>query len=461
MIASYFAAVLAAVLLTLTPAWAATLDSGTAQEAALQAASEGRNAEALALARAILEVSPNDPFAHYVIGTVMLWQGDLAAAERAGKNAYRAATSKLQKHESARLVATAAFASDEALSARYWLRHAAATAPDPTRERAALQALAALREATPWGVQLRFSLQPSNNVNAGASSRFNVIDGIPVVGVLSDDALALPGVVGTLDARLSYRLRANETSRSEVSALLFLRAVELAGDPTTSTWSASEGWVETEISNAAYGSAAFEIEFGHTLAATERRGSIGLDAAVGRTWSGGSFSYDYLRLGANVTPRAAGFFYSAALEARAADGSLHDATIASLSGGWRTSRANGDHITLSLGLRNVESPRANSRGTTASVQLRYAPAKTLGPVAWQASVGFSQSDYPDYTTGLFMVPGGRQEQLGYAEVDLWLPSANFAGFAPQLKLRALETRSNVSSFERRELSIGFGFRSQF
>ena len=450
-----------AVLLALGPPGRGGAQTGSAQVAALLAATEGRHADALALARAILAASPGDAFAQYVIGTVMLWQGDLAEAERAGKAAFRAADSRVQKHESARLAATAAAAADRQIAARYWLRHAAATAPDPNRRAAALAALDRLRAATPWTARLGFGIQPSNNVNSGASSRFNEIDGIPIVGVLSEDAVALPGTVATLDARLGYRVNASPQSRTEVSLRFDLRAVELRGTPMVSSWTPADGWVETEIKNSTFGSASIELGLAHRRTATPDRGSIGLDLAAGRVWTGGTFAYDLLRLGADLTPRGGGFFYGASLEKRVASTSARDQTIASLRGGWRGQRANGDRITLSLGLRHVETLRANARGTTASLQLSYAPARPLGPLAWSASAGLGYSDYPDFNMGIFAVPGGRQETMGFAQIDLWAPKAGFAGFSPQITLRAVETLSNVSSFERRELSVGFGVRSEF
>ena len=147
--------------------------------------------------------------------------------------------------KSSRLVATAAVAADRPVVARYWLRHAAATAPDASRRAAALTALDQLRAATRWSLRLNLGIQPSSNVNAGAASRFNEIEGIPIVGVLSEDAMALPGTIGTLDARLGYRLNVDPKNRTEVSLRFDLRAVELRGAPTVSSWTPAEGWVET------------------------------------------------------------------------------------------------------------------------------------------------------------------------------------------------------------------------
>jgi hypothetical protein len=459
MLRKRLAAAVFAALVVLAPA-AGARAQGAAQIAALAAASEGRPQEALALARALLLENPGDAFAHYVIGTVMLWQGQSAEAMQAGARAFHAAGSKVQRHESARLVASAAMQAEKPLLARYWLRHAASTAPDALRRAGAERALAQLRAATPWSAGLRFGIQPSSNVNAGASSRLNVIEGVPLVGVLSDAALALPGLVGTLEARLGYRLRADADSQTELSARLYLRAVELSGTPTTTTMGPSGAMVETEIANSSLAAGSAELGLRHSFAASGNA-RIGLDLGLGRAWSAGAFAYDYLRLGADRGPVAAGVFYGAGWEWRSAADPRRDQTIATLRGGWRGAFANGDRLVLSLGLRHVASESVNARGSSVSAELSYQPARQIGPAAVTANFGLSYADYPDYTLGFLAVPGGRQETLGFAELELWLPDKSYAGFSPQIKLRALETRSNVSSFARRELSLSIGFRSNF
>ncbi|MBW6507347.1 MAG: hypothetical protein K0B00_11425 [Rhodobacteraceae bacterium] len=432
---------------------------GSVQAAAFAAVSAGRVDEAASLSRALLEMQPGDAFAHYLLATLALRQGDTAAAAREGKRAFRNAASKVQKHESARLVATAAVLSERPLAARYWLRHAAASAPDPIRRAGAERALAALRAATPWAVQLRFSVQPTNNVNAGAASRLNVIDGLPLTGVLSDDALALPGVAATANLRLSYRLQASDTGQTRLSLQLYGRGVELAGQPMAESLDPSGETVLTEIRGASFSSASAELGLNRSFAGSAAQ--ISVDLAAGRAWSAGAPAFDYLRLSADRSPKAGGVFWGGGVEWRAAPDPRRDQTITSLRGGWQGTLGSAGTLVLGLGLRAVETERANARGRTVSASLRFQPARQIGPAAFAAGLGLSYSDYPDYTLGFIAVPGGRQETLGFAELEVWLPEANIAGFAPTVKLTALETQSNVSSFERRELAVSFGFRSNF
>jgi hypothetical protein len=69
-----------------------------------------------------------------------------------------------------------------------------------------LTSLRELQEAAQWRSSARFSLTPSSNVNAGADSRYNTVDGVPVTGLLSGSAQALSGTIATLKAEGNRRL---------------------------------------------------------------------------------------------------------------------------------------------------------------------------------------------------------------------------------------------------------------
>ena len=74
---------------------------------------------------------------------------------------------------------------------RYWLRQAGDASPTTAERRETVAALNAVRDRSPWEARLRFSVSPSDNVNGGADSAFNIIDGRPEVGMLNGDAQAL------------------------------------------------------------------------------------------------------------------------------------------------------------------------------------------------------------------------------------------------------------------------------
>jgi hypothetical protein len=77
-----------------------------------------------------------------------------------------------------------------------------------------------------------------------------------------------------------------------------------------------------------------------------------------------------------------------------------------------------------------------------------------------AGLVLGKTDYDDYVA-VFSVPGGKQDYATYADVNVLLPDVDYAGFAPSVNFRAGRTRSNVSRFETRELSVSLGFQSKF
>ena len=53
-------------------------------------------------------------------------------------------------------------------------------------------------------------MTPSSNVNGGADTPYNIIDGVPLVGTLSAGAQALSGWIGQTSLNVGYRLRRSE-----------------------------------------------------------------------------------------------------------------------------------------------------------------------------------------------------------------------------------------------------------
>lgn len=84
-----------------------------------------------------------------------------------------------------------------------------------------------------------------------------------------------------------------------------------------------------------------------------------------------------------------------------------------------------------------------------------------GRWGWGPRWGCKKSQYNGYTLASFVVPGGRSDTTGYAEVQLQFNEISYAGFAPQLRLRHQRTQSNVSRFEANETSVVLGLASKF
>ena len=92
--------------------------------------------------------------------------------------------------------------------------------------------------------------------------------------------------------------------------------------------------------------------------------------------------------------------------------------------------------------------------------MTYSFADQIGPALVSVGLVLGRSDYPDYVA-VFNVPGGKQDRSAYADVNIFLPDMDYAGFAPTVRIRAGRTQSNVSRFDTREISVAVGIRSKF
>ncbi|MFN3210611.1 MAG: hypothetical protein ACE369_16730 [Roseovarius sp.] len=141
-----------------------------------------------------------------------------------------------------------------------------------------------VRARNPLNVQLKFSITPSDNVNNGANSPYNIIDGVPVVGDLSPSAQAIKGVVMTTDVSGSYRVSQSERHMTRVTGRATARQV-MFNNPVPG------------LSGSDLASTRAELGLSHAMTGASKRGQWEFDLTGGRTWYGGSPLYDFARLG--------------------------------------------------------------------------------------------------------------------------------------------------------------------
>ena len=123
--------------------------------------------------------------------------------------------------------------------------------------------------------------------------------------------------------------------------------------------------------------------------------------------------------------------------------------------------ANGDRLTLALGLRDTDAVFVNDRARAISLRAGYGLGAPGGAVSLSGALSLGFSDFPDYMSGFIVVPGGRQETSIQAEITARFDRMDYAGFVPELTLRAGRTGSNDSRFDTRELSVAIGIGSKF
>lgn len=430
-----------------------TLDE--AHRLALAAVAAGQTDLALSLADAILAQHPQDSFAHLVRASALLQNGAAAQAAPEARRAFRLAETPRQRHEAARVAALAEARRNRYLMSQFWMRRALNYADTPTMRARSIREFGHVARAARTDLKFDLSVQPSNNVNNGSASRLNVIDGVPIVGVLSDDALALPGLVMRAGADLRYRLQADEKSQTHLTGSLHITRVRLddkAYDiaPTAQNEDYGTTWTEVGLSHARV------LGGPHIM-----QGEL----ALGWAWSGGEVSHNLARAGFSfglAVSDQSRLLLGASWQAQYdfADARA-DIGTRSLSLGWQTRLPGGDRLSLGVAVSRADSDNAQSRMQATALSLGYTAAKPLGPVSLAGRVSWTQSHYPDYSVAFFTVPGGRTDKRLAAELDLGVTPLEYMGFIPTVTVAAERTDSNVSRFETEELSVSVGFRSSF
>jgi hypothetical protein len=407
------------------------------------------------LAEGLLQADAQSSFAYYTLAQAQKQMDQPTEARRSAAKAYRFADKSLHRFEAARLAAGLAYAEERPTLAQLWVRRAAQNAPNTETETQLGRDYARLRAENPLSFSLQGGIRPSNNVNNGSDMAVQIIDGLPYIGTLNGAAQALSGVVGHLDAQLGYRVRQSKRQQTSVTARLYVRRVALSD--------ASKRLAPT-VSNADYGSTFAEVGLRHRFALGQKGESGDLGLAFGQLWSASDKSYDFARLDGGRNWRRGKrtrLTLDGSFEMRAsAHNAFFDSQILGAVAGVQHLLEGGDKLGLTLNLRNTTSDFFNARSTSATLRASYAFGKQVGPAKVSAGLTAGYADYPDFAA-LFAVPGGRQDRSVYADVDFFFPDIDYAGFAPNLRISAGRTSSNVSRYETRQLSVSLGIRSKF
>lgn len=153
------------------------------------------------------------------------------AARKVAAQAYRFTKVKpdrLQMAELAELAALSSLREGRLTLTQIRLRRATINTNDETATRQIIQDYGKVRQLNPWGFRLFGSLRPSDNVNSGSESGLQIIDGIPYMGRLSGSNQALSGLVGTIEAAVSYRLNVTIASITSIGARAYVKRVALS-----------------------------------------------------------------------------------------------------------------------------------------------------------------------------------------------------------------------------------------
>lgn len=429
-----------------------------ARQLAHAALAAGDTGLTLTLARGLLLADPGDSGAHLLIARAQAAQNRPGAARQAAARAYRSSDDPALRFQAAQLAARMSLAEDRPTLAQVWLRRTSIHAPNEQVEQMVARDYRVLRVQNPFAFRLRSDLRPSNNVNNGSDTALQIIDGVPVTGVLGGAARALSGAIGALDGTTSYRLSANDHSATTISGRLYLQRVALSSQAKAQA---------PTVSGSDFGATVAELSLRRAFALGDApgRGSAGVEGSLGESWSGKSRAYRFGRIDLDRHWRldaATSLRLSLLAERRFHAGSAsNDARVFGLVAELGRALDNGDRLSLGLAYRDTRAQAHNGTFTAASARLSYAFAKAVGPARLSAGLTLGQSDYPVFRSGLFMVPGGRRDQSVYGDVSLFFDRYDYAGFAPTLRLRSGRKQSNDSRFTTREVSVSVGVELKF
>lgn len=426
-----------------------------AREIASNALEAGQPKLAYQLAKGLLQADPKSSFAHFVLARAQGQLGQTGEARKSAARTYRFSDIKLHRFEAAELAARMAYADKRPTLTQLWLRRAVQNAPDKKIEAQLARDFGRVRAENPFTFSLRGGVRPSTNVNNGADTAVQTIDGSPIIGTLSGDAQALSGLIGHVDASVKYRLRGTKRSRTAINARIYVQRVALSDGarrlaPTTS--------------NGDFGNTFAEVGATHSFAIGDTGGSGNVAVALGQYWSGRNPYYSFARVEAGRKWRLGDqtrFSLRGTYEVRqSARSSVFDSDVMGLLAGVQHRLDNGGRINLSLNLRKTDGDFSNTRNLSTTVAARYSFGDQIGPAKVSAGVVMGYADYPDFRA-LFQPSVGREDKSVYADVNFFFPDIDYAGFAPTVRVRAGRKFSNISRYDTRELSVSLGIQSKF
>jgi hypothetical protein len=433
-----------------------TMTIPQARQVALDALAQGRPDIAAQIALGLVKRNPEDPFAYFILTDAEQAMRRPALARRASELAFKYSTHDTDKFRAAQMAAQLAVKANQPTRAQIWLRRSANYAPSDKHLAVIKRDYAILRRINPWQARLRFTLSPSSNVNNGADGPYNIIDGVPLVGILGGAARALSGTRATSDLRLSYRLHRTRQSETRLGARLYVQRVWLSPEARALAPSAR---------NRDYGSTTGELSLNHAIGSNDGKGLTRLGLALGQSWYGTLHNYDFARADLSYSHKfgaeTAAYLATAFEQRRAATGPANDARLYTLKTGI-SHRFNGDDtLGFNLAYTQNHSDQTNAPYRYTTAYATYALGRPVMGAKLSFLAGASLLDYPSYSVGFISVPGGRQDESTFLGATMVIENIQFAGFSPAISLRAVRTRSNVSRFSNTEYSLAVGIASNF
>ena len=430
---------------------AATLTPDTLRADGYKAMNAGHAAEAHAIALALLQRDPNDFLALILRSRSARALGNLGEAREAARAAWQHARTPADRYAAAMVRAQALASSDLRTAAQIWLRRAVQLAPNPDARAVAIHDFTYVRDRSHWSFQFGASLVPSSNVNNGSTSSTITLLGLPFV--LSGDAQALSGLVGSVNATAIYRLTPTQNTVTQLQFSALER----------------HNWLSAAAQAQAPGAKGSDYDYGAVEAGVQQQWRAGVTSlavytwgvTAGHNWYGGADLSNYLRLQGGVdrpldalTTASLGF----TLERQARqDVRDRSATVATGTVGLTRRFANSDQVSLTLGDRFTRSNANDIQHATGFAQINWTKAAPVLGVKVGASLYLARESYATFP----LSADGRHDTNVTADLSLLFTRASYMGFSPSVDLQFQRVRSTVSLYDTRDIGIAVGIKSAF
>lgn len=426
------------------------LSLSQAQVLAGYAIKRGRPELAFQITETLTRADPADGLAHYLKARALAQLRRYDDGRQAAKLAYRGAQTDVQRFEAAKLAAELSFAGDRLTASQLWLRRAAHFAPDESTRNMAVSAFRRVRQQNPFSFNLRFSVNPTDNVNNGANSPYNLIEGWPLIGALSPSAQAISGVVASADIRAAYKIVQTDTFQVRATARASAKRVRFNEPvPGFSGSDMAEERLELGL-NYRWGNGQKGFWEYNVFGGWQRYGGEALYNFVGLDLSRVQRLTDRLHLVAG-----AGLEKQYDEAPPIANTRLHEAF-----GGFGYKLASGDSLGFRVQYREAKNDFWNRAYTQLSGFATYTLGRRVGPAKLSFMLGRSELDYDRYAV-IFPVPGGREDSSWFGGVTATFDKVSYMGFVPTMTVHTERARSNISRFNVDQTSVSFGIRSKF
>ncbi|WP_264210187.1 tetratricopeptide repeat protein [Leisingera thetidis] len=440
---------------------------------AAHALNSGNPQLALRLSDALLQADRRNHAAWHLQAAAYARAGQPAKGRKSAARAFRFAPDSATKYQMAQLASRLAFQGGSPVLSQYWLRRTAVHAPDEKADALIAKDYQALRRISPWSFRLSGGLKPSNNVNNGSDAATQEVDGLSshVAPRFGPRSVALSGLVGTLDTGIGRRLQQSSTSLTSLSGRLYVQRVALSSSAKEKAAELARLTHTTVPRNSEFGSTYGEITLSHAFSAgaAGQGGTARISLTGASSWYGGERNYNLAKLSATR-----GWTLSPHMRLTVSGSAEHrlnprvvslDANVFGLGASLLRDLGSGSRLDFSLALRDTRSKSIYATGETATFRIGYAHGRLVGPAKISTGLTLGAADYPSQLfahNGVFTaIPGGRQDQSVYADLNLLFDSYDYAGFAPMLRLRAGRRSSNFSKFDSSEFSVSLGIESKF